>query len=127
MNKVTINGKTYLIPEVNFDAVCELEENGVDLLAMDSRHPKLATTLRGLCAWIMKVEPRVASREIEAHIKAGGNIIEVLEAVTDAMKDSGFFGQSGTERVTPIPRDHQRKKNRNRPDHEKTTDASQTS
>ena len=129
MNKVTINGKEYTIPEVDFDAVCELEERGVDLLAADAKHPKLAITLRGIVAWIMGVDERSASREIMDHIRDGGSIIDILNGVTTAMQDSGFFGQKKTANVTQIPQDHQkpRKKNRNRYNNgAKNTNASQT-
>jgi hypothetical protein len=132
MNKVTINGREYTIPEVDFDAVCELEEKGVDLLAADAKHPKLAITLRGIVAWIMGVPEKVASREIMDHIQNGGNIIEILNAVTEAMQDSGFFGQRETANVTRMPQDHQRKRknknrNGNRYNNARTTNDSQTS
>lgn len=132
MNKVTINGREYTIPEVDFDAVCELEEKGVDLLAADAKHPKLAITLRGIVAWIMGVPEKVASREIMGHIQNGGNIIEILNAVTEAMQDSGFFGQRETANVTRMPQDHQRKRknknrNGNRYNNARTTNDSQTS
>lgn len=132
MNKVTINGREYTIPEVDFDAVCELEEKGVDLLAADAKHPKLAITLRGIVAWIMGVPEKVASREIMDHIQNGGNIIEILNAVTEAMQDSGFFGQRETANVTQMPQDHQRKRknknrNGNRYNNARTTNDSQTS
>ena len=131
MHEVTINGRRYRIPEVDFDAVCELEEKGVDLLAADSKHPKLATTLRGIVAWIMGVSEREASAEIMAHINGGGNIIEIINGVTVAMQDSGFFGQRRTANVSQMPQDHQRKKrktnNRSRNESEKTTNDSPTS
>lgn len=132
MNKVTINGREYTIPEVDFDAVCELEEKGVDLLAADAKHPKLAITLRGIVAWIMGVPEKVASREIMDHIQNGGNIIEILNAVTEAMQDSGFFGQRETANVMRMPQDHQRKRknknrNGNRYNNARTTNDSQTS
>lgn len=132
MNKVTINGREYTIPEVDFDAVCELEEKGVDLLAADAKHPKLAITLRGIVAWIMGAPEKVASREIMDHIQNGGNIIEILNAVTEAMQDSGFFGQRETANVTQMPQDHQRKRknknrNGNRYNNARTTNDSQTS
>jgi hypothetical protein len=132
MNKVTINGREYTIPEVDFDAVCELEEKGVDLLAADAKHPKIAITLRGIVAWIMGVPEKVASREIMEHIQNGGNIIEILNTVTEAMQDSGFFGQRETANVMRMPQDHQRKRknknrNGNRYNNARTTNDSQTS
>ena len=110
MNKVTINGREYEIPEVDFDAICELEEKGVDLLSADAKHPKLAITLRGIVAWIMNVPEKTASAEIMGHIQNGGNIIDILNAITEAMQDSGFFGQRKTASVSQMPQDHQKPK-----------------
>ena len=113
MNRVTINGREYTIPEVDFDTICQLEENGVYLLNMDRR--KLATMVRGLVAWIMDVDTRTASMEIQAHIQNGGDIAEILTKVTDAVNNSGFFKgrEEEPQKVQKLPQDH-RKKNRNR-------------
>ena len=102
MNEVTINGKTYPVPEMSFDAICQLEEAGVNLLNTDKKNPKIATMLRGLVAWIMDVEPSVASAEIQAHIESGGNIMEILDAVTGALQSSSFFNAGRGNNVTQV-------------------------
>lgn len=123
MSYVTINDKEYQIPEMSFDAVCELEENGVELLNMTGKHPKIATTLRGLVAWVMNVDAKTASREISAHIAKGGNIMDILDPITTEMGRTGFFKQSAdTEtNVKKYPQDHQPKKSQ-----KKNTNRSQT-
>lgn len=107
MSYVIINGNKYDIPEVDFDAVCELEERGVNLLNMDKSNMKLATVARGLVAWIMETDVRTASREIESHIANGGDIISIINRVTDAINNSGFFKQGGKKQ----PQDHKSKQN----------------
>lgn len=97
MTQVTINGKIYNIPEVDFDTICQLEENGVYLLNMDRKNPKIATMVRGIVAWIMGVEPEQASREIQAHIQNGGNIGDIITAASEAVTSSGFFNRSPQE------------------------------
>lgn len=99
---VIINGNRYEVPEVGFDAICELEERGVNLLAMDKNKPQLATTIRGIVAWIMGIDTQTASREIEAHIANGGDIIDVVTRVSEAVKKSGFFSHNR-------PQDHRGK------------------
>ena len=94
MSSVIINEKEYELPEFNFDAICQLEENGVYLLNMDKENPKIATMLRGLVAWIIDASPEVASREIQAHIANGGNIGDILNEVTKELGRSGFFNQN---------------------------------
>ena len=114
MADVTINGKEYPIPEMDFDTVCQLEENGISLLGMDERNPKIATMLRAFVAWIMGVDTRRASIEINEHLKNGGNLLELMTVITDALEDSGF-SKGNRQIASPVKEfpDH-RKKNRNR-------------
>lgn len=102
---VIINGNRYDIPEVDFDAVCELEERGINLLNMDKSNLKLATMARGLTAWIMGVDTQTASRELEAHIANGGNIADIITRATESMQKSGFFAQNCQKQ----PQDHKYK------------------
>ena len=119
MNTVTINGKEYAIPKVDFEAICALEENGVYLLNMDQKNPKLATMIRGLVAWIMDVSSEEASQEIQSHIQNGGDLVGIMTSVTQAVQNSGFFRRSGDtnteDKVTEMPqnREQRRKQNRN--------------
>ena len=118
MSVVTINGKEYTIPEMDFNAVCELEENGVELLNINSRHPKIATTLRGLVAWVMGADAATASKEISAHIAGGGNIMDIMDPITTEMSRTGFFGQKTAEtKVAKYPQDHQKKGQRKNTSH----------
>lgn len=120
---VTINGEEYQIPRLDFDAVCELEERGVNLLGMSGKDMKLATTTRGLIAWIMGTDLKTASREIEGHIQSGGDLGEIFAAITAAMEDSGFLSQN-KKNVKKYPQDHRRKETPKK-DQQNTTDRSQ--
>lgn len=102
---VIINGNRYDIPEMNFDAVCELEERGINLMNMDKSDLKLATMARGLTAWIMRVDAQTASKELEAHIANGGNIVDIISRTTEALQKSGFFAQNRQKQ----PQDHKSK------------------
>ena len=114
MNSVIINGKNYDVPKLDFDTVCQLEENGISLLAMNEANPKIATMLRAFVAWIIGTSPRNASAEIQAHLENGGSITDLLTAITTALNDSGFSkGNRQNQNVREFP-DHQKKKNRNR-------------
>lgn len=93
MRTVSINDKTYTIPDVTFDTICELEENGVYLLNFDKDNRKIATMIRALTAWVMQVDVATASAEISEHIAKGYDLMDIMTAVTEAITDSGFFGQ----------------------------------
>lgn len=108
MNFVVINGEEYQVPKMDFDAICDLEERGVNLLGMSSNNPKLATTVRGLVAWIMGVDAKTASAEIEEHLKNGGNLVDIFTAISDAMENAGFLSQQKKKKPKKYPQDHQR-------------------
>lgn len=112
MKSVTINGKEYTMPEMTFDAICELEERGVYLMGMDRSDRRFATMIRGIAAWIMDTDTATASRELQEHISNGGNVIDILTAATEAIEDSGFFGQQKQEQK-PMNREQRRKDQRN--------------
>ena len=122
MNSVTINGRQYEIPEITFDAICELEESGVYLLNMDRKNPKIATMIRGLVAWITRLDPEDASKEIQAHIENGGNIMDILTGVTSALNSSGFFKRNGKQKVEGFPQNRQQRRHGN---HKRNTDRSE--
>lgn len=124
MSSVTINGKKYEVPKLDFDTVCQLEENGISLLAMNDRNPKIATMLRAFTAWIIGCSPQQASVEIQSHLEAGGNITDLLTAITSALNDSGFSrGNRQNQNVREFPDHRQKKRNRNRKRNHVTTEA----
>ena len=108
MKSIVLNGQTYDIPEMTFEQICRLEENGVYLLNMNRKDRNVALMLRGIVAWIMDAEPEVESATIQAHLENGGRIDEILVAVREAMEESGFFGNQARqeEQAVPAPQDH---------------------
>lgn len=113
MKSIVLNGQTYDIPEMTFEQICRLEENGVYLLNMNRKDRNVASMLRGIVAWIIDAEPEVASATIQAHLEKGGRIDDILIAVREAMEESGFFGNNQARQKEPVrPTDHQRKNNR---------------
>lgn len=112
MNTVTINGREYKVPELDFNAVCELEERGVNILNL-GENVKVASMVRGVAAWIMGTDLKTASAEIQGHIQNGGNIMDILDALNESADESGFFKQGQQASQKKIPMDHQRKQNKN--------------
>lgn len=98
MSYITINEREYEIPQVNFDAICELEEAGVKLVGVNAKDMKLLSTIRGLAAWIMGVDTATASHELEEHILGGGDITEIMTAFMREAEKSGFFGNQARNR-----------------------------
>lgn len=89
MNKMfAINGKSYKAKEFDFNLLCDLEDQGLSLDDIDKKPMSLVRTYLSFCAGITK---EMAGKEIEAHIENGGKFNDVVEAMSDMMKDSGFF------------------------------------
>ena len=121
MAKLRINGRDYQIPEMDFDAVCELEERGVNLFGMENveKNGKMLTTIRGLVAWVMDTDLKTAGHEINEHLKNGGGLEEIIYGINGAINDSGFFQDKKPKRpqdhkVAQYPKKRKNRRNGNR-------------
>lgn len=83
-----INGNEYKIPELNFNAMCDLEDMGVVLSNMEE---KMLSTVRGFIALSMGGDIQRAGKEFEAHLASGGSIENIVEEINKAVSESGFF------------------------------------
>ncbi len=83
-----INNKEYQIPELNFNAMCKLEEMGVNFMDMEN---KTLSTVRGFLALAMDGDLEMAGNELEQHLVAGGNVEDVVAEIGKAVEASGFF------------------------------------
>mgnify|MGYP006907949885 CR=1 FL=1 len=99
-----INGKELKL-EVTFNTICQLEDMGVSL----GEDRKTMSMLRGFVAIGLGVSPDEAGVEIEQFIENGGDITELVKAMSDAMENSGFFqalakkADAGKATVQKIP------------------------
>ena len=88
---MTINGKTYKEPELDFNAICDLEELGVNIFQADRRRFSIC---RAYFAYVAGIDLEDAGKEIEAHMSNGGKFMDVYEAMTKSLTESGFFKAS---------------------------------
>lgn len=89
---VKINGTDYIVPEVNFNAVCDLAERGVDVMSIRNTVKKNPVgVLRGIAAWIMGVDEETAGDEVQEHILNGGAADDIFIAFTKVMEESNFI------------------------------------
>jgi len=86
-----INGKEYKIPEIGFDAVCQLEETGFSLFDIQNPKKKFMTIIRAFVALATGLEPEDASHLIEQHLLGGGKMDGWMEEIVKAVETSGFF------------------------------------
>lgn len=83
-----INGIEYKNVPLDFNAVCRLEDMGVDITSVDE---KVMTTARAYAALCMRKPVSVAGQEIEKHVMNGGTLNEIYEAFGAEVEKSGFF------------------------------------
>lgn len=88
MRTFTINGKRYNARPFDFNTVCDLEDNGVALTEMSKKPMSMARAYFALCFNGSKED---AGKEIESHIKTGGDFNDLYAAMGEEMNESGFF------------------------------------
>ena len=88
MKMVTVNGVQYPNKEITFNDFCTFEERGIDLQTMEKKPLSFLRVYISLC---MNSDEIKAGQEIDAHIANGGNIEDLLQAMSDAIENSGFF------------------------------------
>ncbi len=90
-----INGKIYKMPELSFNAMCQLEDMGISLADFEK---KPMAAIRGFLALAIG-DAETAGRELEEHIVGGGDFTEIVEEITKAVQDSGFFQALSTKQT----------------------------
>ena len=84
----TVNGKKYKTIELDFNAVCDMAENGISISDFNSK-PMAAA--RVYFALYFGGDKEMAGREIQAHLMNGGKLDDVISAFAKSIEDSGFF------------------------------------
>lgn len=87
---VTINKKCYKVKEIDFGAVCELEENGLSFTELDKYKRKPFTLFRACFAFHSGLDLASAGKEIEEHLINGGTFND-FQPFVDAIAESDFF------------------------------------
>lgn len=108
--KLVINGTEYDYPEMDFNAICDLQENGVDVFNPKSMSKKPILTARAIVAWALGIEVEEAGEEIQKHILNGGSLDGLFTGFFEVVEDSGFFKSlRGRNEKTVELQDHKRK------------------
>ena len=88
MKMVVVNGVSYPNKEITFNDFCTFEERGIDLQTMEKKPLSFLRVYISLCMNTNEIE---AGKAIDAHIANGGSIEDLLQAMSDAIENSGFF------------------------------------
>ena len=94
---INVNGKVYKIPEIDFNAVCELEELGLDFSKMNK---KTFSVGRILLAFVMNVSLEEAGKAYSKHSENNNNALnEIMIPLFNAVNESDFFQKTLKEGV----------------------------
>lgn len=86
--KFEINGITYTAKEIDFNFLCDLEDEGISMTDVER---KPMSSIRAYFTSCFGGDRVLAGKELEQHIINGGNLEELMEAFGDAIQSSGFF------------------------------------
>lgn len=92
-----INGKKYEMPELSFNAVCKLEDIGMELTKVKG----VLNLIRGMVALAMDSTLETAGRELDEHLSKGGDIDEITSETLHILEKSGFFQLKRSMKKTP--------------------------
>ena len=87
-NRFTINGVTYTAKPIDFDMVCELEDMGVSFERIDKMPMSLIRAYFAICA---NTDKEQAAALLQNHIVKGGQLNDIIEAMSKEMVESDFF------------------------------------
>jgi hypothetical protein len=88
MGKLTINGRVYPAKELDFNFLCELGNEKIDIAEIDV---KLMPAIRVYVAWCMGTDVETAGEEINKYVINGGDIKEIATVFSKMGEESGFF------------------------------------
>lgn len=96
MKTFKFNGETVTPRALTFNDICQLEEMGVDISEIGSHTMSFMRAF--LALWINK-SLKEAGDMIEEHVAKGGEISVLMDAITVAMNESGFFNSAGKKKA----------------------------
>lgn len=88
MRTFTVNEKSYKAKDFDFNLVCDLEDMGISLDQIKKKPLSVVRAYFGMCAGKSK---EFAGKEMEEHLKKGGKLDDVMDAMSEAMEESDFF------------------------------------
>lgn len=83
-----INGRVIAARELDFNFLCELGENDIDITDMGN---KVIPAVRVYVAYCMGVGVDIAGAEINSHVINGGNLNEIIDVFSKKASESDFF------------------------------------
>lgn len=85
---IKVNGKDYKAKDLNFNFLCDLGENGIEINDIGT---KVLSALRVYIAFCMNTDVETAGNEISLHCINGGTLDELAKVFNQKAEESDFF------------------------------------
>lgn len=97
---ILLNGRSYKAKELDFNFVCELGLNGIDITEVQT---KIMGAIRVYIAYCMNTDVYRAGDEINLHIINGGTLEGIVDVFSNKAEESDFFHalNKTSEKTTP--------------------------
>lgn len=109
MEKFTINGNVIKAKEMDFNFLCDLQENGIGIEEIDRKY---LSAVRVYVAFCMGTSVELAGEMFNEHIINGGTMDEVTKAFSEKAESSDFFqalGKNAKEQETTTKKNAKKK------------------
>lgn len=105
---ITVNGRVYRAKELDFNFLCNLGDNGIDISDIDK---KMLPALRVYVAFCMDASVEEAGDELSRHIIGGGNFEDIISTFGEKAEDSDFFRALNKNASKETPKRNAKAKN----------------
>ena len=108
MKQIVLANKEYNVPDLDFNAVCDLADKGVDIMNPKAFSNNPIMTARSITAWMLGITAIEAGQVIQDHVLDGGDIADIFTVFNEVVDESGFI-QALQKRGAKRPQDRKRK------------------
>lgn len=102
---ICVNGKNYKAKDLNFNFLCDLGENGIEINDIGT---KVLSALRVYIAFCMNTDVETAGNEISLHCINGGTLDELAKVFNQKAEESDFFRSMGEKSASTQTEDTKR-------------------
>lgn len=88
MRTFSVNERLYKARAFDFNMICDLEDMGISLDKAKDKPLSMVRAYFGLC---VGGDKEFAGKQLEEHMKKGGKLDAIMEAMGKEMEDSDFF------------------------------------
>ena len=94
MQKFKLNDVEYKVKDLDFNAICELEDEGINLMDENIMATRGMNNLRTILSFVLDRPKFETGQIISEHLKSGGRIEDLNKIITISLENGGFLTQA---------------------------------